>query len=239
MELKQTAYWDKVADTKEFNHQINWEFLSPHLNQESTILDYGCGYGRLTKIIADRGFANVIGVDNSFEMIKRAKKEFAGLSFHHQSENVLEFSDNHFDLVMLFAVLTCIPMDKDQDELIQELKRVIKPNGLFYISDFLINSDQRNLDRYQSTSYKPYGVFELPENVILRHHSLEYLKSVVLEDFEIIYENIYEVTTMNGNKSRAVQLAGKKRSDITRTKIPRKKTTVNYCPTRPWPQSFP
>jgi len=82
-------------------------------------------------------------------------------------------------------------------------------------------------------------VFELPENVILRHHTLEYLKNVVLEDFEIIYENIYEVTTMNGNKSRAVQLAGKKRSGITRTKIPRKKTTVNYCPTRPWLQSFP
>ena len=235
MNLDQTAYWDKVADTKEFNHQIDWEFLSPHLNQESTILDYGCGYGRLTKTIANKGFANVTGIDNSSEMIKRAQKEFPNLNFQHQSESVLDFSDQHFDLVLLFAVLTCIPMDKDQDELLRELKRVIKPNGLFYISDFLVNSDQRNTNRYESTSYQPYGVFELPEGVILRHHTLEYLKSVVFADFEILYENIYEVTTMNGNKSSAVQLAGKKR--YTRKRIPIKKPIVSYCPTRPWPQS--
>jgi ubiquinone/menaquinone biosynthesis C-methylase UbiE len=212
LELAQTEYWDKVADKKEFSHEIDWDFLGPFLKLESKILDYGCGYGRLTKKIADKGFANVIGVDNSRGMIKRAKRELPNLSFQHYNEETLEFPDNQFDLVFLFAVLTCIPMDKDQNKLIQELRRVIKPNGLFYVSDLLINSDKRNIDRYKSTKYEPYGVFELPEGVILRHHKLDYLKNVVFEDFEIPYEKVYDVRTMNGNKSKAVQLVGQKRN---------------------------
>ena len=212
--MEQTEYWDKVADKKEFSHEIDWDFLSPYLNQESKILDYGCGYGRLTKKIADKGFANVIGVDNSIGMIKRAKRELPNLNFQHHNKRALLFSDNQFDLVFLFAVLTCIPMDKDQNELIRELKRVISQNGLFYVSDVLINSDQRNIARYESTKYEPYGVFELPEGVILRHHTSDYLKNVLFADFEILYERIYDVTTMNGNKSKAIQLVGQKRNAL-------------------------
>lgn len=208
--MEQTEYWDKVADKKEFSHEIDWDLLSPYLNQESKILDYGCGYGRLTKEIAAKGFANVIGVDNSIGMIKRAKRELPNLHFQHHTNRTSLFLDNQFDLVFLFAVLTCIPMDKDQNELVRELKRVIKPNGLFYVSDVLINSDQRNIVRYESTKYEPYGVFELPEGVILRHHTPDYLKNVLFADFEILYERIYDVTTMNGNKSRAIQLVGQK-----------------------------
>jgi SAM-dependent methyltransferase len=210
LELEQTEYWDTVADTKEFHHEIDWDFLSPFLNLESQILDFGCGYGRLTKRISDKGFANVIGVDNSSGMIKRAKKEFPVLNFQHHNERTLGFAENQFDLVLLFTVLTCIPTDKDQTRLVRELKRVIKPNGLFYVSDLLINSDQRNIDRYESTEYEPYGVFEHAEGVVFRHHTMDYLKNIIFSGFEILYERIYEVTTMNGNKSKAVQLVGKK-----------------------------
>jgi len=210
LELEQTEYWDKVADKKEFSHEIDWDFLSPYLNQESKILDYGCGYGRLTGKILDKGFSNVIGIDNSNGMIKRAKKELPNLNFQHHNERTLGFSDNQFDLVLLFAVLTCIPMGKDQNGLISELKRVIKPNGLLYVSDLLINSDQRNIDRYESTEHELYGVFELNEGVILRHHTMDYLTKVIFADFDILYERIFDVVTMNGNKSKAVQLVGKK-----------------------------
>ena len=78
----------------------------------------------------------------------------------------------------------------------------------------LINSDQRNIFRYESTKYEPYGVFELPEGVILRHHTSDYLKNVAFADFEILYERIYDVTTMNGNKSKAIQLVGQKRNAL-------------------------
>ncbi len=211
LELEQTEYWNRVAGKKKFSHEINWDFLSPLLTQESKILDYGCGYGRLTKEISGKCSKNVIGIDNSNGMIDRAKKESPNLNFQHHNQRTLGFPDNQFDLVLLFAVLTCIPMNKDQNELVMELNRVLRPNGLIYVSDLLINSDQRNTDRYELTELEPYGVFEHSEGAILRHHTMDYLTDVIFYDFDILHQKIYDVVTMNGNKSKAVQLIGKKR----------------------------
>ena len=73
LELKQTAYWDEVADKKVFSHEIDWKFLTPLLKKKSQLLDYGCGYGRLSATLSEKGFVNVTGIDSSLEMIKRAK----------------------------------------------------------------------------------------------------------------------------------------------------------------------
>jgi len=213
LELEQTEYWDKVAYKKKFNHKIDWKFLKPFLNPKSKILDCGCGYGRLTKEISDKGFTEVIGIDNSISMIERAKKELPKSNFIHHNKGDFIFANNQFDLVCLFTVLTCIPNNKDQNKLINELKRVLNSNGLLYVSDLLINSDSRNINRYKSSEYEPYGTFKLPEGVILRHHTLDYLKTVVFADLEILYERIYSVITMNGNKSKAIQLIGQKRNN--------------------------
>lgn len=209
--LQQTDYWDRVAEKKRFSHNIDWDVLSPLLKPSPKVLDYGCGYGRLTAKIVEKGYAQTVGMDSSEGMIERAKREFPGLSFQHNNEQQIGFPDDHFDLITLFAVLTCIPLETDQLALIKELKRVLKPGGLLYVSDVLLNEDQRNLDRYNSkTAEQPYGVFALSEGVLLRHHSMEYLSQTALAAFDVLFETEFEVTTMNGNASRAGQLIGQK-----------------------------
>lgn len=42
---------------------------------------------------------------------------------------------------VLFAVLTCIPLDGEQRDLVREISRVLRPGGLLYISDLLLNRD--------------------------------------------------------------------------------------------------
>jgi ubiquinone/menaquinone biosynthesis C-methylase UbiE len=76
----------------------------------------------------------------------------------------------------LFAVLTYIPSDDDQRVLLAEVRRVLRPEGILYISDLLINTDLRNLERYErdADQFGVYGVFELPEGVIVRHHREEW-----------------------------------------------------------------
>ncbi len=51
----------------------------------------------------------------------------------------------------------------------------LKKNGIIYISDFLLNYDTRNLKRYAKyeDKYRIYGVFRLPEGLVLRHHTIE------------------------------------------------------------------
>ena len=67
------------------------------------ILDLGCGTGHLTNLIAQSG-ATVIGMDNSEEMIAKAKKEFPAIEFSFQSATDFHF-DEPVDAVFSNAVL--------------------------------------------------------------------------------------------------------------------------------------
>ena len=119
--------------------------------------------------------------------------------------------DNSVDAVILFAVLTCIVKNEDQQQLISEIHRILKPDGIIYVNDFLLNTDERNTSRYSRyrTKFGVYGAFELPEGAVLRHHSEEGIKEL-LHDFEQKEFEHLIFTTMNGNKSNGFFFIGKK-----------------------------
>src|ERR1700753_1177309 len=67
------------------------------------ILYLGCGTGYLTNFIAASG-AEIIGIDNSFDMIAKAKKEYPSIEFLVQSATEFHF-DESFDAIFSNAVL--------------------------------------------------------------------------------------------------------------------------------------
>lgn len=209
--LEQQAYWDKVAPSKTFSHQINYEKFNEFVAKEAVILDYGCGYGRLLKELYEKGFTNLLGIDFSSGMIKRAQSELPDLRFLQNEKNSIPLENASVDVILLFAVLTCVHQDDIQQQILEEITRVLKKGGLIYISDFLLNSDQRNQQRYEkySPKYDCYGVFELEEGGILRHHSKDRIQSI-MSKFKTLYYSEFEVTTMNGNVSNAFQFIGSK-----------------------------
>lgn len=91
-------------------------------SKNSLILDLGCGGGR--EIIKKKG--KVIGVDISFNSVKNANKLYR----HAVLANIknLPFKDNTFDVVVSFDVLGHI-QHNDKDQVLKEIRRVLKPNG--------------------------------------------------------------------------------------------------------------
>jgi SAM-dependent methyltransferase len=85
-------------------------------------LDYGCGYGRTCAELMDFGYTDVIGVDISSEMIRSGLFFDAGLNLQQIDGEILPFPDNTFSACTLLSVLTCIPTDIGQQELINSLK---------------------------------------------------------------------------------------------------------------------
>jgi trans-aconitate methyltransferase len=71
------------------------------------ILDLGCGTGHLTGQIASRG-AEVTGIDNSPEMISKAKASYPGIFFEVMNGKSFSFREK-FDAVFSNAVLHWIP----------------------------------------------------------------------------------------------------------------------------------
>jgi ubiquinone/menaquinone biosynthesis C-methylase UbiE len=107
-----------------------------------TVLDIGCGSGRITVSLArDHGAGRVIGVDVEAPVCARAKEraEKAGLADRVEIRQVepgpLPLPDAAVDLVFSKDSIVHIP---DKDALAREAFRVLRPRGWFAASDWLI-----------------------------------------------------------------------------------------------------
>jgi len=208
-QLNSKKYWDDVAYDKEFTTPFQIDLFSEYVNKNAHILDVGCGYGRVLNKLSSRGYQNLYGIDISEKMIERAAENHPSLNVKVKKDEKIDFEDNYFDAVIVLAVLTCIIKDEEQQKFINEIKRVLKPGGVIYINDFLLNADERNIKRYNrfKGKYNKYGVFELSEGTKFRHHKLDWIKNLTNSFKEILLEEV-TYTTMNGNKSNGFYYMG-------------------------------
>jgi SAM-dependent methyltransferase len=233
---RQVTYWDAAAATKTFTHPVYWPWLAAYDRASAVVIDYGCGYGRTTAELTAHGFAAAYGVDVSPEMVARARREHPGGRFGVTAEppeppgppgppgppEQMELdgcagdvgSTGNADLFLLFAVLTCVPGDDAQRAIIAEARRVLKVGGALYISDLLLQEDERNRERYarDQSRFGTLGVFETGDGAVCRHHTREHLLRL-LDGFELVAERDISVGTMNGHTSRGVQLLARRRAD--------------------------
>jgi SAM-dependent methyltransferase len=200
-------FWNRAARTREFTHPLDRERLTRLLPRDAVILDFGCGQGRLTGELIGLGYINVLGLDSSTEMIRIARQRVPDAGFAENDGEQLPCGDASLDAVLLFAVLTCIPADEAQKNLLREFKRVLRPGGLLLISDYPLQSDARNLQRYETFQQElgGWGRFRLPGGAVLRHHAREWFADL-LAGFRVEEAVELDARTMNGNPARILQL---------------------------------
>lgn len=203
----QSAYWDRVAGFKTFTHPVDAELLATHLSKDATIVDYGCGYGRVVRILTDSGFTNVNGYDTSSELIARGCKDGVKNLIHIATPGHLPLAANSTDCILLFAVLTCIPGNDGQEQLISLLHSKLKPGGLLYVSDYYLQPSSSEMDQYETLNNDPAnnGVFTLPEGATFRHHTTDWIAKL-FGDFVFVHECNVPVRTMNGADASAFQM---------------------------------
>lgn len=109
-------------------------FVKQILNQFSdlknlAILDLGSGEGGTTKVLSENNF--VVSLDISFNRLIRQKENYNLKEMLQANAIKLPFADSSFDLIIIQDVLEHI---EDNNLFHQELERVIKPNGIIYLS---------------------------------------------------------------------------------------------------------
>jgi ubiquinone/menaquinone biosynthesis C-methylase UbiE len=94
--------------------------------ENSTVLDAGCGTGRLSFILKEKKNCKVVGVDLSLRMIDFANKSncYNDVEFLHMDTGDLStFEENHFDYSIMCQVIHELPSDKQMNA-IKEIMRV-------------------------------------------------------------------------------------------------------------------
>jgi SAM-dependent methyltransferase len=201
-------YWDSTASTKEFLHPLPKNIIEQYFPAGGAVLDFGCGYGRLAASLLELGF-QVSGTDTSPAMLEKARRDVPGCEFRY-CQNELSWADGSFDVVLLVALLTSVPLDLEQRQIMGEIRRVLKPGGCIFISDMPLQWSARYLERYEKglKRYGQYGVFDIADGGILRHHDLGYFTQL-MEGFVCLELETHLVTTMEKNQAEAFRYVGR------------------------------
>lgn len=97
-----------------------------------TVLDVGCGVGKESSFLRDHGF-DVTCIDLAEENIKICKKK--KLNAHVMDFYELQFEDESFDSALAMSSLLHAPK-QHFPLIIDEIYRILKPGGIFYIGMF-------------------------------------------------------------------------------------------------------
>lgn len=117
-----------------FNKSANWitnaALLKAHVNaagDSGTGLELCCGTGQVGKALKDHGF-KMTGIDITKEMVEETAHHFPAIQ--HDVQQPLPFEAKHFDLVVMRQALFFF----ETDQLLKEIKRLLKQNGRFVLS---------------------------------------------------------------------------------------------------------
>lgn len=152
-------YWD--AEYYKKNSQIQFwvgMYILNNLLQlkgNESVLDIGCGDGKITAEIAQRvPQGTVLGIDASPSMIAESKSQFATIkNMDFQLADATTFlSETPFDLIVSFSTFHWI---QDKERALTNIFSMLKPGGTMVI--FMQNGESDARKKvFESAKWKPY-----------------------------------------------------------------------------------
>jgi len=132
---------DSFSQTRQQAWQ-GWNDLQEYLprNEMSKFLDIGCGNGRFLQFLNQKEipYQSYSGIDTSKELLSYAEKTYSNNKVHFYQQDLLElnhqsFSKN-FDVIVSFGVFHHIPGLETRQRLLNNLARILNPEGLLIVS---------------------------------------------------------------------------------------------------------
>lgn len=141
-------------------HIMRYVFASKFVAGK-TVLDVACGSGYGSSYLITCGAKEAVGVDLSKNAVRYAKNQYSKKGLHFSQGNAvsLPFHDNFFDVVVSFETIEHI---NEYEKYLEEMKRVLKPEGMFICSTPNIKYTQH--PHYHVKEFYPEEFFSLLKN---------------------------------------------------------------------------
>ncbi len=147
------------------------------------VLDLGCGTGIVTRQMVEMGL-DVIGSDIDAQMMEQAVKDSEGLNINYvvNPANNIPFSEESFDMVTAFSAFHWFYNKESTDE----IKRVLRPNGLFLV---LNGEDEGPFKKIMREVTKPF----IPEGISRGKENYEPKEFLIEQGFKNVEDKLIQI----------------------------------------------
>lgn len=182
--------------------------------REASLLELGCGAGRIAFGLHELGYPNILGTDFSKGMILCARRiakilEYS-IPFQVADATKLEFEDSVFDgAIFGFNGLMQIPKIAAREQALREILRVIRPGAFFVFTthdrdqsshrDFWAEETQRWQDGQQSEQLDDFG-----DRVQIIDEAIFFIHIPTVDEMTVLLERVgfrIEATVMRSEIS--------------------------------------
>jgi len=159
--------------------------------RNKSVTDIGCGGGIYSIALSELGAQNVIGIDQSENMLEGAMgncKEYQNIKFQIGSATETNLKSEEVDVVLERALIHHIK-EKDLKNCFNEVKRILKENGQFIIQDRTIEDC---LLKGSSEHIRGYFLEFFPKlvekDISRRHDSIKVNENLIEAGFKEVKE---------------------------------------------------
>jgi ubiquinone/menaquinone biosynthesis C-methylase UbiE len=178
------------GEEMESHHRYITEQAVRHMDLRAgeRVLDLGCGTGWASRILArlvgegPAGFGQVVGVDVSDEMVRRARAQsadFENVMYVWAPADKIPWEENYFDKVLSVESFYYYP---DQERALAELFRVMAPHGRLFILINLYADNHYSLRWVNELKVPVHARSEAEYVDLLKAHAFEDVQAVRIPD---------------------------------------------------------
>lgn len=122
------------------------DYLISQLNENATILDAGTAIGDYPKFLTEKCNKNfnVIGIDSSENMLKKAIKNAPKAKFELMDIRDIKFRNQTFDAIICFATLIHVN-DETCIKVLDKFSQLLKDKGIIAINVMECNNEEKEI----------------------------------------------------------------------------------------------
>ncbi|NMA51282.1 MAG: class I SAM-dependent methyltransferase [Mollicutes bacterium] len=206
-----SAYYDKNNYYEIFSIREDAEgkvrnYLE-NISKDKIVLDAGCGTGKFLSVLETKS-KEYIGIDLSDKQLERAiNKSKKGTSkFICSNLSSINLKDNSVDLIISSWVLGTITDLEERNKCLNELKRVLKEDGIIILIENDTDSEFEEIrNRNKDNRTKDYNKWILLNSFIIDKQIDTYFEFKTLEEAKMCFEVIYGEEIANKIKNKRIK----------------------------------
>jgi len=171
--------YNTIANEWDQTRQQPWveinSYIEKYLKDGQKIIDVGCGNGRALFLLKNYKNIEYLGIDNSENLIEKARNNFPEFSFEHfDGLDFSKYKKEYYDVLLCVAVVHHIPENKIKTWL-YDTASLVKSGGIIFITtwDVLAGKSREHLDE-ENKGLLPF----------MHYKNIRFVKSYTKEELE-------------------------------------------------------